>query len=72
MLERDKRGWRKYAPSAETSHFRSNLETSPQNSSDRVSQPFPETKKYRDFQSQKEEGKPQTTLDFLSEGKNLK
>ena len=30
------------------------------------SQPVPEMKKYLDFQSQKEEGNPKTTQDFLS------
>ena len=55
-----------------TSHFRSNLGTSPQKSLDKVSQPILEMKKYHDFQSRKDEGKPLTILDFLSWGKSSK
>ena len=68
-MEKEQKRIMEYAPSAGTSHFRSNLGTSPQKSSNKVSQPIPKMKKYHDFQSRKEEGKPLTTLDFLSQVK---
>ena len=71
MKERKKKKQWKCAPSAGTSHFRSNLGTSPQKSSDKVSQPIPKMKKYHDFQSRKDEG-TLTILDFLSQGKSSK
>ena len=44
----------------------------PKNHRKRFSQPDPKIKKYHDFQSQKDEGKPLTILDFLSQGKSSK
>ena len=70
--KKNRRRSQKYTPSIGTSHFRSNLGTSPQKSSNKVSQPDPETKKYHDFQSRKDEGKLVTILDFLSQGRSSK
>ena len=67
-----KKNDKRYAPSGGTSHFHNNLRTSPHRSLDKVSQPIPEMKKYHDFQSRKDEGKPLTILDFLSQGKSSK
>ena len=44
----------------------------PQKSLNTASYLVPKMKKYRDFQSGKDEGKPETTLDFLSQGKSSK
>ena len=63
---------KKYAPSGRTSHFRNNLGTSLYRSSGMVSQLVPKIKKYLDFWSRKGERNPETTLDFLSQGKSSK
>ena len=62
VFKKQQKKVQKYALRDGISHFRSNHETPPQRLSLMVSHPEPETKKFHDFQSWKEEWNPETIL----------